>query len=430
MKATTKIEKEVERLSETLPPITDKHVRQGLDKCFAHEAWYSGRDFGCFCTNCGAEFDIECECEKTVCPNCGKTLAVKKTRRLKLDEKRMFAIVTTCKDYQVTRYVEIKKHIRRFCQNQFNEHCEVARCWLRKDGKMVYQARPMCYQPGNCDRSFLYHKPLSIRNPKSGYNFDMIVSGIYSPQRVAPFVRRNGYNCEPIVNDSPSFVFHQLMVNPKYETLWKAGYQKVLFATNDLNELRLNWPSFKIAMRNHYKPKDVVLWYDMLQMMRELGKDLLNKRFVCPKNLKAMHDSFMRQLAKKRKKEEDERRKEELRKDTAELMKKKAYFGIAFGNDMIQVSVLATIKDYEEEGNAMHHCVFERKYFSKPDSICLSAKDCKGNRLATIELSLTDLKILQCRASCNQVPKLDKEIRSLVNENIGLFVKAGKEKAA
>lgn len=76
------------------------------------------------------------------------------------------------------------------------------------------------------------------------------------------------------------------------------------------------------------------------------------------------------------------------------------------------------------EGEAMHHCVYNMKYFSKDNSLILSARDKDGNRLETIELDLRTLEIVQSRGKCNGTTPYHDQIVSLVKDNIGLFRKA------
>ena len=136
------------------------------------------------------------------------------------------------------------------------------------------------------------------------------------------------------------------------------------------------------------------------------------------------------------KKREEKKRMEEARQrlireaqeakgDAENFIKNKGmYLGITFGNKDIVVTVLDSIDAYIEEGAKMHHCVFQCKYYNKNNSLILSAKDINGNRLATIELSLIDWNILQCRGVDNSRPSQYDEIVSLVNNNIGQFQQA------
>ena len=49
------------------------------------------------------------------------------------------------------------------------------------------------------------------------------------------------------------------------------------------------------------------------------------------------------------------------------------------------------------EGDAMKHCVFRCEYYAKSDTLVLSAHDKSGNWIETIELSLTEGKVIQSR---------------------------------
>lgn len=79
------------------------------------------------------------------------------------------------------------------------------------------------------------------------------------------------------------------------------------------------------------------------------------------------------------------------------------------------ISVLDTLEAFQAEGNALHHCVFQCEYYAKADSLILSAHDKEGNRIETIEFSLTEGKVIQSRGLCNtNTPHHDRIVR-LVN---------------
>ncbi|MBS5978937.1 MAG: PcfJ domain-containing protein [Dysgonomonas mossii] len=65
-----------------------------------------------------------------------------------------------------------------------------------------------------------------------------------------------------------------------------------------------------------------------------------------------------------------------------------------------------------------HHCV--AGYHSKADSLILSA--CiDGKRIETIEISISQLKVIQSRGVCNKNTKHHKKIIQLVEQNISLI---------
>ncbi len=65
-----------------------------------------------------------------------------------------------------------------------------------------------------------------------------------------------------------------------------------------------------------------------------------------------------------------------------------------------------------------HHCV--GSYHTKTDSLILSA--CiDGKKIETIEVSLTQLRVIQSRGVCNKNTKYHNRIVNLVNQNISLI---------
>ena len=97
------------------------------------------------------------------------------------------------------------------------------------------------------------------------------------------------------------------------------------------------------------------------------------------------------------------------------------YFGIVIGNDKIVISVLKSVADVMAEGIAMHHCVYDREYYNKDNTLLLSARDKSGKRIETIELNTKTWKVVQSRGVCNKCTEYHDEILNLMNDNIGLF---------
>ena len=66
------------------------------------------------------------------------------------------------------------------------------------------------------------------------------------------------------------------------------------------------------------------------------------------------------------------------------------------------------------EGRAMHHCV--GRYHTKKDSLILSAT-INGKRIETVEVSLSQMKVVQCRGVCNSNTEYHDRIIKLVEDN-------------
>ena len=162
------------------------------------------------------------------------------------------------------------------------------------------------------------------------------------------------------------------------------------------------WAAYKITLRNHYDIIDIALWCDYVDMLRRLGKDIHNPKYVCPENLQEAHDTAQRKLQAQRDKEaEAQRRQKAIENEERFQELKSPFFGITFTDGVIQVKVLESVQEYLEEGVSMHHCVFDNAYYLKENSLILSAT-IEGRRIETIEANLDTLKVVQSRGMCNK----------------------------
>ena len=162
------------------------------------------------------------------------------------------------------------------------------------------------------------------------------------------------------------------------------------------------------------------MWFDYMDLLSEFHLDTHNARYVCPTDLKHEHDRLM---VKKQKIEEQKTLEQKENENRKYRREKQAFLGLCFEGDGIIVSVLQSVKDFYEEGEAMHHCVYSNGYYKKKNSLILSAKK-DGKRIETIEVNLKTFKIIQSRAVCNQTSEYHNSIIELVNRNMGLIRRA------
>ena len=82
----------------------------------------------------------------------------------------------------------------------------------------------------------------------------------------------------------------------------------------------------------------------------------------------------------------------------------------------IEIHSIDTIDDYYEIGQRQSICCGSAKYFLKEDTLTLTAYI--GNKqIATLEISLDDCHIIQCRAFANQVCEYTEQIAGIINAN-------------
>ncbi|MBO7428096.1 MAG: PcfJ domain-containing protein [Paludibacteraceae bacterium] len=429
MKPITKKEALVAKLSAQLPSLTDSQ-RKWAEEHFGQAIAYSNKR-NTWCSECGQMFkpykpehlvDILQNGEKRVtCPHCGKELKLMEGKYGTIHvDKYYYTIITTMKGFQVFRHYSVDKIARRggkatFCID------EVVQNWVDEKGKETIIARdvaPLSYYRD----VWVMHKDMSIkRKPNSYqiYTYDIDAYHIYPYRHYIPQMKRNGFKGD-LLNLPPNVFAKNLLGNNEYEYLLKTNQLSVFRYLANRNDKTIPYKyAINICNRNNYIIKDAGLWYDMMSSLGELGKDLHNPYYICPSNLTSAHNRWLDELRKKREKEERERRiAEAMEWEERYREAKQKFFDLVISNGNIIVEVLKSVKEFEEEGTAMHHCVFACAYYKQDNSLILSAKDMNGNRIETIEVNLKTFTIMQSRGLCNKFTDQHEEIMNLVNTNM------------
>lgn len=188
------------------------------------------------------------------------------------------------------------------------------------------------------------------------------------------------------------------------------------------------------------------LWWDMLDSIIYLKKDVRNPSIVCQQNLHDAHDKWLKAADNKKKKMEDRMTKlrliaeekmqlryleqaakaEEENKKKAEAManvyiaRRKQFFDIYIKDGAIDIQVLKSVQEFFEEGKEMGHCVFRNGYYDvnkKPNCLILSAK-VNGQRMETIEVNLSDISVVQCHGHKNINSAFHDAILKLIKDNL------------
>ena len=428
-------------LAGKLPSITEEQKRCAFEALFSPLAVYKmrKREVKCLCCGGVAVWDkpfIESfiDVDEYDCYYCGKSMPIKhyKDTDAVYKDRGMYNIITTFRGYQVVRTFEAWRYNREDGSPTEYPINEIFQTWIDDEGNEVITGRRLSRSP--------YHltwdvgSPWRIRehNYSSGGqyvledSFDLTGVRFYSKVRVTKRLRRNGwvkglmkYNGAISVTSAMRW----LLTVPTAEMLVKTGqWDMFLWMVRNENRQMPFLHSVRIANRNGYVVRDTQMWLDYLGMAGELEMDTHNPKVVCPENLKDAHDAVLRRISRRRRlKEAEEHRMKALKYEERYRKAKGAYFGICFGDGDVRVRVLETVAEVAEEGEAMHHCVFEREYYKTPNVLLLSARDADGNRLETVELSLRTYKVLQSRGVLNGETRYHKEIISLVESNAALF---------
>jgi hypothetical protein len=421
MKPKNEFQRQVLDASQRLPKITPAQVRWAKKNCIRHIGKRTAKGV-ITCTECGHSWPGDGYLADTLtncrCPNCDTALKVETTRRSKFDDYEYLCIVTTFEGFQVLRFLYVECWMKAGEKARY-AHLEAVQRWIAPDGRFatVARLRPMGYFV----HGWSWGSDLEIRPEKDAYN--ITPTCIYPRHRIIPELTRRGYK-GAFGKLTPFELMKTLLTEPKAETLLKAGYRELLqyflFHSRNINNY---WPSIRIAIRNGYPIEDAGMWADYIDLLRETGRDLRNAHYVCPADLKAGHDRYAAIRRAQIENEQIERKRRQALEDEARFRELKArFFGIEFTDGTISVRVLESVEEVMQEGDAMHHCVFTNSYHLRPDSLILSAT-IAGERLETIEFSLSRLAVLQCRGVCNGTTSYHSQIVDLVNKNASLIQK-------
>ncbi len=247
---------------------------------------------------------------------------------------------------------------------------------------------------------------------------------------IHPLLEERGYECfsaqeyndatdptnDHIIENRMQF-FDGMRTNPQLCSVIRYGGLKMLgLVSGEHREQYIT--AVKIANRHRYMPADKGMWMDYLHDLIELGKDLHNPFYVCPEDLRAAHEKYHRLYVREMEKREKERRLQELIARSKPYAQRIAPFlSLAWHTDQYAVFVCPSVEDMVEEGQKMHHCVGIMGYDKKPDSLILFCRTPQGERISTIEYSISRGKVLQNRAACNKVPLYLDEVNKMLEKD-------------
>lgn len=443
MKAVTKYEKDAERLTSRLRPLTEKQLDQAR---LAEGEIFAGRH-AAWCSGCNHVFASELwnkKLQTATCPCCGHKRNVRKSASRSVDKgKYYFTIVTTCAGYQVIRNFFCEKVTRReFGEMFFGEEIahqsahisffckEVSQLWLTPDAQHVAIIGRSAHGAMFYNDIWNFNSEMTVkRNQHERYFYTGFNA---SNPRFLPEMRRNGLRqCDDEV--CTYTLIKTVMTDPFAESLLKHR-QTALLRTYLNHDYHIGHfedymkTAIRIAMRHKYVVKDARMYLDYLRDCQRLRYDLHNPHFVCPANLRQAHaktTARIEAIEEKRRREAEARKLIEDQKAAMRYETRMQFFaGIILTDGNLSVAAIPTIEAVRDEGRAMHHCVFSNEYYKDDNALLLSAR-IDGARCETVEFNLTNGRIMQSRGLQNQPTKEHKRIIELVDANKAVLVKAG-----
>ena len=310
------------------------------------------------------------------------------------------------------------------------DYCnEVSQWWIDTDtGKIHYREKKSTliyggnygYRFLGYDESTTFHfKPKSGMEDKYGYRF--VKPWQKGKEPMTDTLERKGVTQEDI-DEFGIKKLSETLADTRMETILKHSIKDFYWFIKHGRELTdAVWSAYKITIRNHYRIRNMQVWYDMIKEMEYVGMDVRNAKYVCARAYKKLHDDVVERANRKREKERkiaDAKKAKEMMEKNKGIVEERIrkFSDLAISNGSLHCVVLITYEDYREEGARMHHCV--GGYFDRKNSLILSFRDNDGKRVETVEISLTSFSIIQSRGLQNKATSHHKEIIDLVESNM------------
>lgn len=415
-------------LTATLPDLDERDLRDAR-RGFAY-IYAGARTAWCSC--CGVVWESDLwngRKEHDVCPHCGaRGKVVKSANKRTSDEKYYVSFVRVVNDWQVIRTAICRRIVEKGdADNIYFSIDEVFQRWMRPGTVDVIVGRGVHGMCGYYCDVWNHDSAWTIRKEHFRFELEGDVCGKIQLSKV---VRRNGLKAIRRDVGVKDLLWH-IIHDERAEILAK-GRQwdmlKHLLSPSKAHDVEQWWKEIRVAMRNGYHIKDAGLWLDMVELLSKCGKDVRNPHYICPANLHAAHDAALMmdarrldRLAAQRADEEKDRKARKILADAgiaaryAERVSR--WLDVMIRGKGITIRPLQSIREFYEEGEAMHHCVFSCGYYKKDGILVLTARKA-GVRLETIEIDTKRWRILQCRGRFNKESVHHKEIVSLMEKNM------------
>ena len=411
MKPKNTIQSRLVELSGQLRPLTTAQKQWAFSHTIDHYA-YRLKSGKAVCMDCGHEW-LETRNGMCLCPECGTQIEIKDTKERVIRDKSYFNVITTIEGYQVVRMFLMMVEMRKGMKAK-PVFLEIGSYWIDCKGNTTVVGLQRTL--GHYIDSFAFGSPLEIRRDNEAFQ-RISDEWVYPRIKVTDTIKRNGFkgSCHHI---HPVTLFQELLTNPKAETLMKSNEIELLrHLCHHPADVDKYWNTIKIAKRNGYKFKDVGMWFDYIKMLERMGRDLNSPSLIAPKNLKVAHDEYVAKVNRQRIKEQREKERQQAIKDKAKFEELKSrYFGMEMTDGEIEIHSIDTIDDYYKIGDKQSICCGTAKYYLKEDTLTLTAYI--GNKqIATIEISLDDYHIIQCRAFANEICEYTQQIAGIINAN-------------
>lgn len=352
------------------------------------------------------------------CPNCKRKL----TQAENLSwEREYFVKMEIYQDYQIMRIFKYDRHYKYRTKSPIVIE-EVMQHWFDEKGNNCSFARPTM-NLGSVYYDNFTSSPMSFRGNIFGHILTNLYGKIVPKATYLNVIYRNGFNGSWF-DLNPYRCIIAILTNSMSETLFKACRREFFeLSITHPDLIKKRWPSIRILLRNNYRinyisdehAKD---WLDHLDLLEYFSKDLRSPKYLCPEHFGNEHLKYIRKKKAHERKKRLNQLKREIKKANKRYEKKKKKYGhLIFKNDKFEIRMLSSVEEFMEEGDEHNHCIFESEYYDIEDSLLFTAQMNK-KRIETVEVSISEKRVVAARGLDNKPTKYHNEIVALVNKEL------------
>ena len=215
---------------------------------------------------------------------------------------------------------------------------------------------------------------------------------------------------------------------------WQKGFTDAVIEHGFVTECYKYYRSIKVAVKHNFTlPTDydtMKCYFDYLDSLERCGLCLTEPRYICPQDIRKAYEEI--DLETKRRKVEKEKRDAE-RKEKEFALHHAYLFNIHFDNGHFKFDSLDSVEAYRKEGEIMHHCVYQCRYYERHNVLTLHVSDLEGNRVATCSVDVVKGDVVELQTICNDAKWREgdeyKEIWNTLMARMHTFPKPKKERS-
>lgn len=214
--------------------------------------------------------------------------------------------------------------------------------------------------------------------------------------------------CETILELKKGFVFSQAMRNINH--------------MNPENFLELYWPQLKMAFKRNYKITQ--MWFDEIDLLRDLGLSDTKPENLFPKNLKKVHDEHLKKYwatrpamppAQTSLKNVEEAEKAFGKKYAKHIA---PYANVRLTGPGVEIVPMLTIADFFENAEKLQNCFVTSRYWQVEDYIMFLCKDGGGRVQEVLTVSKRKRKIEFLLGKNNKFSRYHKKFQYLAEQGM------------